>query len=406
MKQKIEHVFRHEYGFLVASLVSRFGLQQLESIEDAIQWAMTQAITTWSKDKHPDNPQAWLYQVAARHLLSELTSAKRRHQLASQIELPPNADSDIPFTGELSDSFLRMLFIASDPAIPAESQLVFVLKSLCGFSTPEIAHRLFISEANVYKRFHRAKAILKRNNQLLDSLTDAIVAERLPAIHDVLYLIFTEGYLSSHQDHGVRKELCEESLRLTQILITSDLGKTPEGHALMALILFHLARLDARQDNLGLVLLEHQDRKKWDKQQIQLAFYYLQTSASGEKLSRYHIEASIAAEHCLADSFAETRWDKIAQAYALLLKVNSSPVHMLGQAIAVAEWQSPSAALAMLASADMPAWLTRSYHWYAVLADLQIRCEQPQAAEENREKALNLAPTNHIRKLLEKRLQI
>ncbi len=157
----VEHVFRHEYGSLVASLLSRLGVQHVDAVEDAVQYALMQGLNFWPKNKPPTNPSAWLYKVALRKLLSEFRTNQRRHEILNQqpdlvnpasVELAP-----VPLSGEMSDAMLRMLFVACQQDIPLESQLVFTLKSLCGFSVKEIALRLFISEENVYKRFSRAR---------------------------------------------------------------------------------------------------------------------------------------------------------------------------------------------------------------------------------------------------------
>lgn len=405
----IEHVFRHSYGQLVALLTRRFGIEFIDNIEDAVQWSMAQAIEFWPKTNTPENPTAWLYQVAYRHLLSELSATKRKMSLITEHQSQMGShvleETEAPLSGEIDDSLLRMLFIACDEAIPIESQLVFTLKSLCGFNIREIALRLFISEANVYKRFSRAKKHLQNHVQHLNTLNDAEMKVRLPAIYRVLYLVFTEGYLSSHADRAIRQDLCEEAIRLVNILIDSHVGNAPESYALAALMYFHLARINAREDEGGtLLLLEHQDRTKWDKQLITLGLNYLEQSAQGEIISRYHIEAGIAAEHCLASSFQQTRWEKIIRSYECLERIFPSPFHVLNRAIALAQWKTPQAGLAVLLSANMPSWLDRTYHWYAVLADLQFRCGETSCADKNATLAINSAPTEHIKQLLRKRL--
>ena len=225
--QQIEHIFRHEYGQLEALLSRRLGIQHLDAVEDAVQWALTQALDSWQGNNIPDNPSAWLYQVAYRQLLSEFRSTKRRSELLNQYvsfgEDSDKNDTDevagISFTGELTDSLLRMLFIACHEELPVESQLVFTLKSLCGFNVREIALRLFISEANVYKRFSRAKQFLKKQSLQIETLTENEINTRLPLVHRILYLLFTEGYLSSHIDNAIRQDLCAESIRLTKLLV-------------------------------------------------------------------------------------------------------------------------------------------------------------------------------------------
>jgi RNA polymerase sigma-70 factor (ECF subfamily) len=408
-QKKVEHLFRHEYGKLVALLLKKIGLQHLDVIEDAVQWAITQALESWRKDQIPKNPAAWLYQVAYRHLLSNFRSTKRKTSLLSEHffieENEIQKHDDIAFSGEMSDSMLRMLFVACNDSIPIESQMVFTLKSLCGFSIREIALRLFISEANVYKRFGRAKKLLKDLVFDLSSATDSEMKKSLSSVHRVLYLVFTEGYLSSHPDKAIRKDLCEEAVRLAELLTKSALGDVPDSYALLALMYFHLARLHTREDDLGaLLLLENQDREKWDKQQIAIGMTYLAQSADGDTISRYHVEAGIAAEHCLSPSLKQTRWDNIVASYVLLERIAPSPLHLLNRAVAVAEWKGPEAGLAIFKSVEIPNWLSRTYYWYAVQADLLFRCGDNARGREYAELAIEKAPTDHIKQLLLKRL--
>lgn len=406
---QIEHFFRHEYGKLVAILSRRIGVIHIDIIEDSVQWSMTQALTFWSNENIPSNTFAWLYKVAYRYIISELRAKKRQGELITESVL--NEDNhiqvheDTAFSGEVSDSMLRMLFFTCHEKIPIESQLVFTLKSLCGFSIKEISLRLFISEANVYKRFARAKKLLKMQDLTKDEhlLNDS--NNKLPALHYVLYLIFTEGYLSSHEDIAIRKDLCEEAIRLTILLSESKYGNVPNSYALLALMHFHLARINTRQDEVkALVLFEEQDRSQWDQSLIEKAIGFLEYSATGDSLSRYHVEAGIAAEHCLSPSFKETRWSNIITSYVLLERIAPSPLHLLNRAIAMAEWQGPQAGLAILRTAEIPHWLNTSYYWYAVQADLLLRCNEQVQAEQYANLAIDNAPSKHIKQLLQKRL--
>lgn len=406
---QVEHIFRHEYGQLVALLTRRFGIQYLDSIEDAVQWAMAKAIDSWRIKGVPDSPPAWLYRVAFRHVVSELRSAKYRHSLLNEyveqeVDKPLYQDQH-SFSHELTDSILRMLFVVCHADIPVESQLVFTLKSICGFSVSEISHRLFISEANVYKRFTRAKKQLKNETLILDNIKDDELIARLPAVQSVLYAVFTEGYLSSHADSVIRQDLCEEAMRLTSMLAESMYGNVVSTDALLALMYFNIARIDTRQDNYGaLLLLEQQDRNKWDKNNIATALAYLDKSAQGHTISRYHIEAGIAAAHCFAPSFEQTNWQEITRSYQLLRKVSPSPLHILNEAIATAEWQGAAAGLQTLQAADLPHWLTDSYYWYTVKADLLYRSGNPEKSQEFAELAISLAPSDAIKDLLRNRL--
>jgi len=408
----IEEVFRRGYGRLVAALVRRVGLQHLERIEDAVQSALVAALAGWSRQAVPDDPAAWLYRVACNRLVQELRQeAGRSRILAGAAEAlrdqlgDPAAPETARFAAEIGDDLLRMLFVCCDPALPWQSQLVVALRTLCGFTTAEIGLRLFLSEANVHKRLSRARERLRQGGgggalPPLDQLRD-----RLPGVQRALYLLFNEGYLSARDDQAIRRELCEEAVRLATLLAEHPVGAAPESSALVALMHLHAARLGARVDATGgLLLLEEQDRSRWDRDRIGLGARWLARSATGEVLSPFHAEAGIAAAHCFAPSFAETQWDEIAGLYRLLEQIAPSPVHTLNRAVAVAEWQGAAAGLAVLDGLAPPAWLEGSYLWDAVLGDLHRRAGHRERARQHRARALASAPTEAVRELLARRL--
>ncbi|MEX2498813.1 MAG: sigma-70 family RNA polymerase sigma factor [Wenzhouxiangellaceae bacterium] len=406
----VEHFFRHEYARLVAVLSRRVGVQHLEAVEDAVQSALMRALETWTRTGVPDNPSAWVFQVANNNLIGALRQHTGRAQLLSKYAGDvPVAQEQVPtcyMPGEVRDDLLRMLLVCCDEAVPAESRLVLALKTLCGFSAREIGIRLFISEANVYKRLARARNKLRQHCGHFGELSHEQFESRIPDVNRVLYLLFTEGYLSSHAETPIRRELCDEAIRLAGILAAHPVGQAPETCALLALMHLHRARLSARQNDAGgLLLLEEQDRHQWDRRAIGLGLEWLATSAHGRVFSRYHAEAGIAAEHCLAPSFDRTRWDRVAAYYALLEQIAPSALHKLNRAVAVAEWQGPAAGLEVLDSFEPPTWLIGSYLWTAVLADLHRRCGNTDTAGCYRGQALQSAPTPAIRELLERRLQ-
>ena len=208
-------------------------------------------------------------------------------------------------------------------------------------------------------------------------------------------------------EEAIRRDLCDEAIRLATLLAEHPVGAVPETFALLALMHLHAARLAARLDDLGgLLLLEEQDRSLWDRERIQLGLQWLERAASGDVFSRFHAEAGIAAEHCLAPSFSETRWKEIAELYAMLERIAPSPLHTLNRAVAVAEWQGPDAGLALLQGLAPPDWLAGSYLWDAVLADLHRSAGNGEAFHQHRERALALAPTEAIRDLLRRRLVV
>ncbi len=403
----VEHFFRHEYGRLVAQLANKVGVRHVELVEDAVQSALATALTAWVANGLPRDPSAWLYRVAWNELVGALRrDAGRLRILANIGEIEPaDAMPAAHFADEVRDDLLRMLFVCCNDAIPRESRIVLALKTLCGFSTSEIALRLFTSEANVHKRLQRARETLRESATDLISPPLDELRTRIPSVHEVLYLLFNEGYLSMHAESAIRRELCDEALRLATVLAEHPVGDVPETFALLALMNFHGARLVGRVDGAGgLLLLEEQDRAVWDRDQIGIGVEWLARSAHGERFSRYHAEAGIAAEHCFARSFRETRWKEIAELYALLDQVSPSPLHTLNRAVALAEWQGVDAALALLAGIDPPTWLSTSYLWDAVLADLYRRAGRTEAFHRHRDRALAVAPSDAVRELLQRRL--
>lgn len=404
----VDHYFRHEYGRLVATLSRKFGFQRLNAVEDAVQNALLTALTAWALKGLPDDPSGWLYRVAHNQIIDALRregAGQRAHERAEA----PRSDSEAApprFDGELPDDQLRMLFVCCHDGIPAESQLVLALKTLCGFSTNEIALRLFTSEDNVHKRLSRARERLRELAPDLDTPTElASLQTRIDGVHRVLYLLFTEGYHSAHTDHPVRRELCEEAVRLCTLLVEHPVGDTPVTRALLALMYLHMARLSGRVDSAGqLLLLEEQDRTKWDAGLAEQGARWLRLASEGDVFTRYHAEAAIAAEHCFAPSFEQTRWHEIADLYAMLEQIAPSPLHTLNRAIACAQALGPQAGLEILSSMRPPSWLSGYYLWDATFGELHRRAGDLDRATEHLERALQAAPTEAERVLLRKRL--
>lgn len=390
----------------MATLARVAGLQHFDLVEDAVQTAFTTALEAWTGQGVPDDPASWLYRVAYNRLVDDLRRrAGRLRILERATEDTPDGEPQVAFAGEVGDDLLRMLFVCCHAAIPLESRLVLALKTLCGFGTAEIALRLFTTEANVHKRLARARERLRAIAPDVETPPLADLRSRLPGVHAVLYLLFNEGYLSATGEESIRRDLCEEAIRLATLLAEHPVGAVPETFALLALMHLHAARLGARLDGEGgLVLLEEQDRSLWDRQRIEVGMRWLERAASGEVFSRFHAEAGIAAEHCLAPSFRETRWKEIADLYATLERIAPSPLHTLNRAVAVAEWRGPGEGLAVLQGLVPPAWLAGSYLWEAVSSDLHRRAGHAERSREHRERALALAPTDAVRDLLRRRL--
>jgi len=388
-----EHWFRRELGRLVSILSHRFGVHRIELCEDAAQTALLQATRSWAAQL-PDNPGSWLYRVAHNYVLDELRREKRDQRYLA--EVPTDYAQQ-----EVQDDVLRLLFVCADPAIPPESQLVLALKTLCGFSTEEIALRLFQSLDAVHKRLQRARSRLREHAEV-----QSIDPERVSGVLHMIYLLFNEGYSSAQPERLIRRELCDEALRLALMLREEPTGALPETEALVALMCFHMARFDARLDGCGgLLLLQEQDRSLWDRALVQRGLAHLVRSASGETVSRYHAEAGVAAEHCLAASYAQTNWAEIVRLYEVLERVAPSPLNVLNRAIALSEWRGAETALAELEAFEAPSWLLDYYLWDATLGELHRRCGRRERALVHTQRAFAAAPTNAEKALLELRLK-
>lgn len=396
---------------MLATLTRVAGIQHLALAEDAVQTAFATALDRWRTEGLPEAPGRWLYRVAYNHLVGELRGRTGRRRILEESSRAGADESDPPpshFSSEVRDDMLRMLFVCCHESIAVESSLVFALKTLCGFSSAEIALRLFTNEANVHKRLARVRERLRAIAPDFETPPLPAFRARLPGVHAVLYLLFNEGYLTAEDAEPIRRDLCEEAIRLTTLVADHPVGAVPETFALLALMHLHVARLGARLDGRGdLLLLDEQDRSHWDRQRVAVGMQWLERAASGDVFSRYHTEAGIAAEHTLSPSFRETRWEKIVDLYAMLERIAPSPLHTMNRAVAVAEWRRPDAGLELLR--DMtppPSWLAGSYLWEAVLSDLHRRAGHADAAQRHRERALALAPTDAIRKLLQRRLAV
>jgi RNA polymerase sigma factor (sigma-70 family) len=385
------------------------GTRHIEAVEDAVQTALMTALSSWVAGGPPAEPGAWLYRVAYNHLVGALRRGAGRLRILDRAADTSAEAGEEPapprFAGEVHDDLLRMLFVCCDETIPRESRLVLALKTLCGFSTAEIALRLFTSEANVHKRLGRARERLREAGPDTQTPPLETLRSRLPSVHEVLYLLFNEGYLSAQAGEAIRRELCEEAIRLATLLADHPVGAVPETFALLALMNLHAARLATRLDELGgLTPLEEQDRRLWDRERMKIGLEWLKRAASGDAFTRFHAEAGIAAEHCLAPSFAQTRWSEIADLYSMLERIAPTPLHTMNRAVAVAQWQGPHAGLALLRGLAPPAWLADFYLWNAVLGELHRRAGDHEAAQRYSERALASAPTEVERALLRRRL--
>ena len=395
--QLVGHLFRREAGRMVAGLTRIFGPAHLDLAEDVVQEALIQALRTWPFRGVPDNPTGWLVQVAKNRALDAL---RRDASLASKeedIRTWAAALSGHPEETEMDDQ-LRLIFICCQSAVPPETRVALTLKTVGGFGVPEIARAFLAKEATVAQRLVRAKHRLQQAKPPFEVPPPRELPAALDSVLEVLYAMFNEGYSTHRGEELVRRDICREAIRLSRLVAGHPALDTPKAHALAALLHFQGARLAARVDSEGnLLLLSEQDRSTWDRGMIAAGFHHLDRSARGDELSVYHLEAGIAAAH-IAE---EIDWPEVLRLYDLLLDLKPSPVVALNRAVALAMIEGPEAGLAALGPIRMDDY----YLLPATEGELHARAGQHHEAAEAFRRSLGMVCPEPVRRYLAERLR-
>ena len=396
---------------MVAILTGIFGIEHLNLAEDVVQEALARALQTWPFYGVPKNPSAWIMR-ASRNLALDVVRRRKVFQ-NKQAEIIRLMDRDgaapdeaIFSEDEISDDRLRLMFVCCHPAIPADAQVALALKTLCGFSVAEIGHAFLTTEAAIAKRLTRAKQKIHQARIPFEIPAGGELGQRLDSVLQSLYLLFNEGYKASSGENLVREELCEEAIRLAELLVAHPAGNQPKTHALLALMLLNAARNPTRLDSEGnLLRLKDQDRTRWDQAMIVRGMFHFTQSAVGEELSEYHFEAGIAACHCAAKDYDSTDWQQILSLYDRLIEFDQSPVVALNRAVALANLRGPKAGLQAVRRIRGLNKLSSYYLLYAVQGEFEMRSGNLQAAAEQFRRSFELAETKSERAFLLKRLQ-
>ncbi len=368
VRQLVEHLFRRQYGRMVARLVRILGPPQLSLAEEVVQEALMAALQTWPFRGVPDQPEAWLVRVARNRALDVLRRREnfRRKEQEVRLQLEDFAllgsHDSRRIESESWDEQLQMMFLCCRPELPAESSVALILKTVCGFGVSEIA-RAFLSRPDaVAQRLVRAKRRLREAKVRFEMPPSTQLEERLDLVLAALYLMFHEGYWPHQGAEVVREEMLREALRLGQGLAANPQTSSPRVCALVALMCFLAARVPARLQISGeLQLLADQDRQLWDRALTAQGFSYFERSMRGEQESPYHLQAAIAALHASAPDYASTDWPAICRLYDRLLEVQPSAIVRLNRCVAVSFLQGPRAGLRCLESlSDEPS--LRRYH--------------------------------------------
>ncbi len=401
----VEDLYRSDWGRIVATLIGMVG--DFDLAEEVAQEAFTVAVDQWAESGVPEFPRAWIIKTAHHKAIDRI---RRRNLHERKLESYVNSgflrESDEPNygTNEIPDDRLRLIFTCCHPALALEAQVPLTLRSLCGLETDEIARAFFVPVPTMAQRLVRAKRKIRDAGIPYAVPETSEMKDRLEPVLTVIYLIFNEGYAAT-KGQLIRTDLCAEAIRLARLVRSLMTPQAPpEVSALLALMLLHDARRDARQDENGdVVTLEEQDRSRWHREQIDEAMP-LVTEAFRNGPGTYAIQAAIAAIHCQASRFEDTDWAQILSLYDVLERIDPSPVVSLNRAVAVAMVHGPQAGLAIidaLSDGDLHA-----YHLlHAARADLLRRIGLLEQSAQSYKRALEMVTNESERRYLERRLK-
>ena len=405
----VDHLFRRESGRLVARLLRALGPEHFELAEEAVQEAMMQALRSWPLAGTPKEPAAWLSKVAKNRALDVLrrrtSFENKRPDVVSLMEARLERLPEPGFSGEIEDDQLRLIFTCCHPTVPGDARIALTLKTVCGFSVAEIARAFMAKESTVAQRLTRAKRLIAERGIPYAVPPPQELHARSSSVLKVVYLMFNEGYSPGGGEAVIRADICEEACRLARVLADHPLTGSGASQALAALLLLQGARLPTREGPNGeILLLEEQDRTRWSAAWLEEGFRRLRAAMETEELTPYHLEAGIAACHAAAPTYADTDWPAILAYYEQLEQIQPSPVTTLNRAIAVAMVEGPEAGLRLLGPLGAERELSKYYLLPATEAELLRRSGERDQAAESLRRALDLATSEPVKRLLEKRL--
>jgi len=415
VKQIVDNLFRHDSGKLVSVLTRIFGAENLEMAEDVVQDSLVEALNQWTYKGIPDNPSGWLFMVAKNKALNIVNREKyRRKYLSDVVHLLDSEWTAEPALNyifsekQILDDQLRMMFTCCHPSISSDSQVALTLKTLCGFSILEIAKAFLTTEENINKRLVRARQKIREDNIAFDVPEGSDLEPRLAAVLETIYLLFNEGYSASGGNDLIRFELCEEAIRLTEIIAGHEsIVNKANVYAMLALMYLNASRFKSRISDRGDILtLAEQDRALWDLDLMQKGFYNLEKSTADKTLSIYHILAAISAYHCSARDFESTDWKSILSLYDKLVLLDGSPLVLLNRAIVLSKLNGPLSALNELKKIEETSALEAYHLFHSTRGEFYLQLNNLNEASESFRKAIALSPLQAEKEHLQRRLDL
>lgn len=410
----VEHFFRHESGKMISVLTGIFGTNNFTLVEDIVQDTLIEAISNWTYKGVPENPVGWLYTVARNKALNAVKREGHLQKFISEKSNFPNTantaelnTADIFSEEVIIDEQLCMMFMCCHPSISQDSQVALILRTLCGFSISEISKAFLTNNESTNKRLVRARKTIREGNIPFEVPESNELAKRVDAVLEAIYLLFNEGYSASSGDELIRRELCEESIRLVEMLINHKaIIHKSNVHALQSLMQLNTSRFKAREDENGNILtLSEQNRSLWDYHVMEQGFLNLEKAAHARHISKYHILASISAYHCSAKDFDSTDWKNILMLYDKLLEIDNSPIVVLNRAIALSKVEGAKKALRELAAIENEKVIKSNHLFYSVKADFQVQLNELKLAKRSLEQAIALAPLPKEKQMLQNRFR-
>jgi RNA polymerase sigma-70 factor (ECF subfamily) len=401
----VDQVYRADWGRIVAALIRMVG--DFDLAEDAAQEAFAAAVDQWRSSGVPEFPRAWIIETARHKAIDRI---RRRARLGEKLDaftasgLTPTAEVPDYDWDSIPDERLRLVFTCCHPALALEAQIALTLRTLGGLETGEIARAFLVPEATMAQRLVRAKRKIRDAGIPYAVPAARDMPERLDAVLTVVYLIFNEGYAAT-RGVLVRTDLCAEAIRLARLLRNLLSPPSSEATGLLALMLLHDARRDARLDDTGdIILLEDQDRRLWHRSQIDEALPLVEEAVQNDA-GPFAIQAAIAALHCETARAEDTDWPQILQLYDVLENLQPSPIVSLNRAVALAMVEGPAPALAIVDALAAQGDLENYHLLHAARADLLRRAGSAEEAASAYERALDLATNESERRFLERRLR-